>query len=251
MQIDYAVLGTFTVLWLAIVPTPGPNTLLIVHLALTAGWRDVGLALVGNLLAIASYALATLFGLALLLAAAPSVRLAIYLLGGAYLVWVGVRLVRAGLMRRKSGAAAGSNAGLGDAGLGDGAQKPFLRGDPDGPVERAGAVLSRQHLRRRRHPGRQSGHAGRRRRRHRRGQRRVSHAVGLAAAAPRPACVLRPQPRQHGDRIRCAVPGVRRAPRAARAGGVAASATPPLVSGCSEEGRPLRSGLPRTRWPHP
>ena len=77
MQIDYAVLGAFTLLWLAIVPTPGPNTLLIVHLALTAGWRDVGVALAGNLLAIAFYALATLFGLALLLAAAPSVRLVI------------------------------------------------------------------------------------------------------------------------------------------------------------------------------
>ena len=90
MQIDYSVLGAFTLLWLAIVPTPGPNTLLIVHLALTAGWRDVGVALAGNLLAIAFYALATLLGLALLLAAAPSVRLAIYVLGGAYLAWVGV-----------------------------------------------------------------------------------------------------------------------------------------------------------------
>ena len=56
MQIDYAVLGAFTLLWLTIVPTPGPNTLLIVHLALTAGWRDVGVALAGNLLAISFYA---------------------------------------------------------------------------------------------------------------------------------------------------------------------------------------------------
>jgi len=124
LQIDYAVLGAFAVLWLAIVPTPGPNTLLIVRLALTAGWRDVGMALAGNLLAIAFYALATLFGLALLLAAAPFVRLVIYVLGGAYLVWVGVRLARAGLARRKSGAGDTLNAGLGDAG----SQQPFLQG---------------------------------------------------------------------------------------------------------------------------
>lgn len=124
MQIDYAVLGTFTLLWLAIMPTPGPNTLLIVHLALTAGWRDVAVALVGNLLAIASYALATLLGLALLLAAAPSVRLGIYVLGGAYLIWVGSRLVRAGLVRRAARKAEALDVAPADAR----AHRPFLQG---------------------------------------------------------------------------------------------------------------------------
>jgi threonine/homoserine/homoserine lactone efflux protein len=124
LQIDYAVLGTFTLLWLAIVPTPGPNTLLIVHLALTASWRDVAVALAGNLLAIACYALATLLGLALLLAAAPSVRLSIYVLGGAYLIWVGARLVGAGLARRKFHKMDALNAPPADAP----AQTPFLQG---------------------------------------------------------------------------------------------------------------------------
>ena len=101
MQIDYAVLGAFTLLWLAIVPTPGPNSLLIVHLSLTASWRDVAAALAGNLLAITIYALGTLLGLSLLLAAVPSVRLAVYLLGGAYLVWSGARLIRAGLVHKR------------------------------------------------------------------------------------------------------------------------------------------------------
>jgi threonine efflux protein len=105
LQLDYALLFSFTLLWLAIVPTPGPNSLLIVHLALTAGWRDVGVALAGNLLAIAFYALATLLGLALLLAAAPSVRLGVYALGGAYLMWVGGRLVCGGLARQRAGEA--------------------------------------------------------------------------------------------------------------------------------------------------
>jgi threonine/homoserine/homoserine lactone efflux protein len=97
LALDYQVLWAFTLLWLAIVPTPGANSLLIVHLALTRGWRGVAIALLGNLIGIAGYALATLLGLALLLAAAPSVRLIIYLLGGAYLVWVGARLLLSGL----------------------------------------------------------------------------------------------------------------------------------------------------------
>jgi threonine/homoserine/homoserine lactone efflux protein len=97
LALDYQVLWAFTLLWLAIVPTPGANSLLIVHLALTRGWREVAIALFGNLIGVAGYALATLLGLALLLAAAPSVRLIIYLSGGAYLVWVGARLLLSGL----------------------------------------------------------------------------------------------------------------------------------------------------------
>jgi threonine efflux protein len=97
LALDYQVLWAFTLLWLAIVPTPGANSLLIVHLALTRGWREVAIALIGNLIGIAGYALATLLGLALLLAKAPSVRLIIYLLGGAYLVWLGARLLLGGL----------------------------------------------------------------------------------------------------------------------------------------------------------
>ena len=124
MQIDYAVLGGFTLLWLAIVPTPGPNSLLIVHLALTAPWRDVAIALLGNLFGVTIYALGTLFGLALLLAAVPSVRLAVYGLGGAYLVWSGIRLVGAGLLWRRSGSAGA----LADGSRAIVAQSPFLQG---------------------------------------------------------------------------------------------------------------------------
>jgi threonine/homoserine/homoserine lactone efflux protein len=102
LHIDYAVLAGFTLLWLAIVPTPGPNSLLIVHLALTAPWRDVAIALAGNLFGVSIYALGTMFGLALLLVREPSLHLAVYMLGGAYLVWSGIRLVRAGLGWRRS-----------------------------------------------------------------------------------------------------------------------------------------------------
>jgi threonine/homoserine/homoserine lactone efflux protein len=100
LDLDYSVLGAFALLWLAIVPTPGPNSLLIVQLALTSSWRAVGAALVGNLLGIASYGLATLFGLAVVLQAAPRLSLLIHILGGLYLLWIGARLVSAGWSRR-------------------------------------------------------------------------------------------------------------------------------------------------------
>jgi len=99
LGLDHQVLWAFTVLWLAIVPTPGANSLLIIHLALTSGWRHVAIALLGNLLGVASYALATLLGLAWLISTAPSVRLVIYGLGGVYLLWVGTRLAQRGLKR--------------------------------------------------------------------------------------------------------------------------------------------------------
>lgn len=127
MQLDTSILTAFTLLWLAIVPTPGPNSLLIMRLALTAPWRDMAVALGGNLLAIASYALATLLGLSLLLAAAPSVRLGVYLLGGGYLLWVGWRLVRTGLARSRAWKGDGPESDVlaSDAGRVD---NPFMQG---------------------------------------------------------------------------------------------------------------------------
>ena len=124
MHIDYAVLGGFTLLWLAIVPTPGPNSLLIVHLALTAPWRAVAIALAGNLFGVTLYALGTLFGLALLLAREPSLRLVVYVLGGAYLVWSGIKLVRVGLVWRRSPSAGVLAEGSREVA----ARKPFLQG---------------------------------------------------------------------------------------------------------------------------
>jgi threonine efflux protein len=124
LHIDYAVLGGFTLLWLAIVPTPGPNSLLIVQLALTAPWRDVAIALAGNLFGVTIYALGTLFGLALLLAREPSLRLAVYVLGGAYLVWSGMGLIRAGLVWRRSAPAGVLAVGSREVT----ARNPFLQG---------------------------------------------------------------------------------------------------------------------------
>src|SRR5262249_9401177 len=96
VALDYPLLAAFALLWLSIVPTPGPNTLLIVHLALTAGWRKVALALLGNLFAIVVTSLFLLMGISLVLAAKPPLRFLLHLIGGGYLVVSGLQLMRAG-----------------------------------------------------------------------------------------------------------------------------------------------------------
>ncbi len=92
--IDLRVLSAFTLLWLVIVPTPGANTLMITHVALSHSVRQVLVALAGNLVGIAIWALSALFGLVVLLAALPAASVAIHILGGTYLCWLGVRLLR-------------------------------------------------------------------------------------------------------------------------------------------------------------
>ena len=134
----------------------------------------------------------TLLGLALLLAAAPSVRLGVYALGGAYLVWVGARLVRGGLARRRAGDAARDAV---DRCSPSAAGGPFLQGVLTRARQCAGAVLPGEHLRQRRPPRRQPGDPARRHRRHRRRQRRLSQPARLAHAARGRARLLRPQPR--------------------------------------------------------
>jgi threonine efflux protein len=94
MMFDTSVLWTFTLLWMVIVPTPGANVLMLSQLALTRPRREVAIALAGNLLGVALWAIAALLGLSVLLAAFPAARLAIHLLGGAYLVWFGLQLIR-------------------------------------------------------------------------------------------------------------------------------------------------------------
>ena len=100
MTIDWTVLANFALLWLVIVPTPGANSLMVTHIALHESPLHVGLAIAGNMIAIAIIAGAALLGWAAVLEAAPWARLAVHALGGAYLVYFGVRLMRAGMAAR-------------------------------------------------------------------------------------------------------------------------------------------------------
>lgn len=97
MQLDLTVLSAFSMLWLAIVPTPGANTLMVTHVAMTRRASDVGLAILGNMIGVVALASLALLGWSAILEAFPWVRLAVNVLGGLYLAWFGWRLLRRGL----------------------------------------------------------------------------------------------------------------------------------------------------------
>lgn len=111
-------LTAFALLWLVIVPTPGANSLMVTHIALTQSPLHVALAIVGNMLAISLLAGAALLGWAAILDTFAWARLGVHLAGGAYLVYFGVRLLLARRRRMPAAAAAAPAAppmGLGEA----------------------------------------------------------------------------------------------------------------------------------------
>ncbi len=89
---ELTVVTAFALLWAVIVPTPGPNSLMVTHLALTRPWSHVGVAIAANMTAIVLIALCALFGMAAVLVAFPWLKLAVHVLGGVYLIYFGVRL---------------------------------------------------------------------------------------------------------------------------------------------------------------
>lgn len=116
-SIDLGVLATFAVLWAAIVPTPGANSLMVAHIALVGGPRRMLTAIAGNMAGIALIALAALLGMELLLQSLPWLRTALFLGGAAYLVHFGLRLLLQG-----GGSALAIGAGRSDASAGSGWQ---------------------------------------------------------------------------------------------------------------------------------
>ena len=92
-MLDLPTLASFTLLWLAIVPTPGANALLVTHVAMTRTGKHVAFALLGNLAGIALLASLALLGWAALLEAFPWLRLGVSIFGGLYLMWFGWKLV--------------------------------------------------------------------------------------------------------------------------------------------------------------
>jgi threonine/homoserine/homoserine lactone efflux protein len=91
--IDTGVLWSFLLLWLVIVPTPGANSLMVTHTALTRPAAHVAFAILGNVTGVILLGTAALLGWAALLDVFPWLRTAVHLLGGAYLIYFGWRLV--------------------------------------------------------------------------------------------------------------------------------------------------------------
>ena len=108
--LDLSVLSTFTLMWLAVVPTPGPNILMVTHVAITRTPVHVAYAIAGNMVGIALLAGLALVGWAAILETFPWLRVGVSVFGGLYLMWLGTRLVRRA-RRSGSGEAAPSSAG--------------------------------------------------------------------------------------------------------------------------------------------
>ncbi|MBU3740012.1 MAG: hypothetical protein FGM55_13795 [Rhodoferax sp.] len=100
MNLDLAVLASFTLYWAAVVPTPGPNVLMVTHVAVTRRPAHVVFAIGGNLAGIALLASLALVGWAAVLQTFPWLRLGVSVFGGLYLMWTGGSLLR----RARSGA---------------------------------------------------------------------------------------------------------------------------------------------------
>lgn len=86
---------SFILISAAQVATPGPSTLFLVNNALSIGRRRALSILSGDLAAIALLALLSVIGLAKLLHAYPTAFLALRLLGGVYVLWLGWGYLRA------------------------------------------------------------------------------------------------------------------------------------------------------------
>ena len=85
-------LSALAVIWFAAVVTPGPNFIAILHMAASER-RAAALATAGGVgLGTFIWAASGVFGLKALFTLLPAAALAIKLAGGAYLVWIGIKL---------------------------------------------------------------------------------------------------------------------------------------------------------------
>ena len=84
-----------TLIWLAAVVSPGPNFLVVSRLALSRSRRSAIGATVGITIGSLIYAALTMFGLSVLILRFAWLGDTIRIVGGAYLVWLGIQAWRA------------------------------------------------------------------------------------------------------------------------------------------------------------
>lgn len=84
---------TITIVWLAALVAPGPDFLATVHTTLSGSRRSGAFVAAGIAVGIAAWATASLLGLGLLFQTAEWLYYAVKLIGAAYLVYLGVRIL--------------------------------------------------------------------------------------------------------------------------------------------------------------
>lgn len=91
LPIDPPLLGAYVLTVLAIVLSPGPDTVLIVRHSLTSG-RRVGLATVAGVqVGLAIHTMLAVFGVSLIIASSPVLFKSLAIAGAAYLAWLGLQ----------------------------------------------------------------------------------------------------------------------------------------------------------------
>ncbi|MGH6662651.1 MAG: LysE family translocator [Rhodospirillales bacterium] len=117
--IEPSVLGGFVVASVAIVTSPGPDTVLVLRYALNGG-RGLGLAAVSGVqLGLVVHTSLALLGISLLIASSPPLFHAVAVVGAAYLAWLGWQSLtgRGGLELAAQGPVAGAGKALREAAL--------------------------------------------------------------------------------------------------------------------------------------
>lgn len=98
MVIEPATLATFSAAAFALVVSPGPDTMLILHRSVSGGPR-IGLATVAGVqLGLVGHTLLAVFGLSLVIASSEVLFKGIAVAGALYLGWLAVHSVRAGVL---------------------------------------------------------------------------------------------------------------------------------------------------------
>ena len=90
-------LPSFLTITVITILLPGPNSLFVLSVAARQGVRDGYKAAAGVMVGDTLLMLVSIFGAATLMRAHPSVFLALRLAGAAYLAWLGLGLIRAGI----------------------------------------------------------------------------------------------------------------------------------------------------------
>lgn len=81
------------------VPVPGPGLVVISKESVFGGWTNGSAAALGTTLSATIYAAATVVGISALLFALPWLAIAIQIAGGAYLLYLGSRLLKSAMQR--------------------------------------------------------------------------------------------------------------------------------------------------------
>lgn len=94
MPVDLSTLAAFSLTAMAIVVSPGPDTMLIVRYGLTSGPRAALAAVGGVQLGLVVHTLLAVAGISVLIATSPTLFRAVAVAGAAYLGWLGIQGLR-------------------------------------------------------------------------------------------------------------------------------------------------------------